>query len=200
MPVLTEEELQDYKDKIATAEAEAESKEYEVIKLNNAIEDEQGRKKGFMIASIVLLVLLLASVVLFYVVQPDFLGLDKDGVELAENEKIIKNSEVENYESQIADLQTQIESLNENSSAHPLDSNEFYAVQLGAFKKFNTKLSSEEFSIVKNAQYKDFNLYTLGVFKTKEEAKQLRNLVTKMNFRDAFVGYYQNGERTRIEE
>ncbi|WP_127845710.1 SPOR domain-containing protein [Psychroflexus aestuariivivens] len=200
MPVLTEEELQKYKDEVATAEAEAETKEYEVIKLTNAVEDEQNRKKGFMIASIVLLVLFIASVVVFYVVQPDFLGQEEDGIELAEDEQIIKNSEVENYEAQIADLQQQVDNLRQNSSSHPLDTNEFYAVQLGAFKKFNTRLTSESFSIVKNSQYRDFNLYTLGVFNTKEEAKQLLNVVKKMNFKDAFVGYYQNGERTSIVE
>ncbi|MFN2260957.1 MAG: SPOR domain-containing protein [Psychroflexus sp.] len=198
MPVLTEEELQEYKDKVATAEAEAESKEYEVIKLTNAVEDEQGRKKGFMIAAIALLVLLVASVVVFYVVQPDFLGLEQEGVELAEDEQIIKTSEVENYEAQITDLQQQVESLSENASGNPMDTNEFYAVQLGAFKKFNTKLSSDEFSIVKNSQYKDFNTFTLGVFNNEEEAKKLRDVVKRMNFKDAFVGFYQNGERKRI--
>ena len=200
MPVLTEEELQEYKNKVETAETETEAKEYEIIKLSNEIKDEQGGKKGFMIAAIVLLVLLIASVVLFYVVQPDFLGLDKEGVELAEDEQIIKTSEVDNYEAQIADLQSQVESSNGNTSIHPLDSKEFYAVQLGAFKKFNTKLTSDEFSIVKNAQYQDFNIYTLGVFKTKEEAKELLKVVKRMNFRDAFVGYYENGERIRIVE
>lgn len=103
---------------------------------------------------------------------------------------IINESTVKDYENQISELQSK-----NSKYTNPLELNEFYAVQLGAFKTFNTDLSSDDFSVVHNANFKDFKLYTLGVFKTEEEAEKLRKVVSKLNFKDAFVGLYRNGER-----
>jgi hypothetical protein len=100
-------------------------------------------------------------------------------------------STLQDYQQRIIDLESR------TIPTSPLELNEFYAVQLGAFKKFNTKLSSDNFSVVHNANYKDFNLYTLGVFETQEEAEKLKSVIKQLNFKDAFVGFYKDGERVK---
>lgn len=190
MPVLTEEELQDIVNKETEAKAKIEEKNQFIVDLQNEREKVENQRRAFLISTIILGVLFvfLLLTVLF---QPSIFNLNQ-GEELQADETIIQKSQIEDYENRISDLEQQL-----NNSINPLTRNEFYAVQLGAFKKFNTKLSSDSFSIVHNASYKDFNLFTLGVFETQEEAEQLRKVVSQLKFDDAFVGYYKGGERIK---
>jgi hypothetical protein len=190
MPVLTEEELQDIVNKETEAKAKIEEKNQFIVDLQNEREKVENQRRGFLISTIILGVLFvfLLLTVLF---QPSIFNLNQ-GEELQADETIIQKSQIEDYENRISDLEQQL-----NNSINPLTLDEFYAVQLGAFKKFNTKLSSDSFSIVHNASYKDFNLFTLGVFETQEEAEQLRKVVSQLKFDDAFVGYYKGGERIK---
>lgn len=193
MPVLTEEELQSLKDKAIQAEKNLKTTQANQKRLQREVEETNKQKKGFLAGFIICLVLLLIALGIFFG-APEILGTQ--GTEIAEDEVVVKKSEIETYQTSISQLEQDLAQQNTN---HPLDLNEFYAVQLGAFKKFNTRLSSDSFSVVRNANYKDFNLFTLGVFETEAEAEQLRKIVRQLNFRDAFVGKYQNGERVNAK-
>ena len=190
MPVLTEEELQKLKDKASLAEKNLKNSQAQHKKLQDKVEEANSKKKSFIAAFIICLILLVLSLGIFFM-SPETFGLEQ-GTAVVEDEMVVKKSDIENYQKSITELEQELENQKVN---HPLNLNEFYAVQLGAFKKFNTKLSSDSFSIVRNADYQDFNLYTLGVFETEEEAENLRKIVRQLNFRDAFVGKYENGER-----
>jgi hypothetical protein len=135
---------------------------------------------------------ILFLVLLFTVIfQPNLINTN-NGTQLEEGEQIVETSSIENYNNRITELESQV-----SMSTSPLNLNEFYAVQLGAFKKFNIKLSSDDYSVVHNANFRDFNLFTLGVFETEAEAEKLLEIVAKLDFKDAFVGYYKNGERVK---
>lgn len=190
MPILTEEELQDIVNKETEAKAKIEEKNQFIMELQNEREKVENQRRGFLISTVILgvLFLFLLLTVLF---QPSVFNLNQ-GIELQADETIIQKSQIEDYENTIANLELQV-----NNSTNPLSLDEFYAVQLGAFKKFNIKLSSDSYSIVHNANYKDFNLFTLGVFETQEEAERLRKVVSQLKFDDAFVGYYKGGERVK---
>lgn len=188
MPILTEKELQDIVNKETEAKAKIEEKNLEIRQLYKDKQNAKSQRKGFVASTVILSILFLA--LLFTVLfQPNFLEIN-EGVKISDDEVVIKKSVLKNYENQVMELESQ-----DSDYTNPLELKEFYAVQLGAFKKFNTKLSSENYSVVHNANFKDFNLYTLGVFETEAEALKLRNVIKQLNFKDAFVGKYKDGER-----
>lgn len=189
MPVLTEEELKSLKNKADQAERNLVITKAHQKHLQEEIEDERKRKKAYLIGFIICLFLVFVGIGIFFG-APELVSDERS--KIASNEIIVKKSEIDSYETTISQLE---QFLAEEKSIHPLDLNEFYAVQLGAFKKFNTRLSSDSYSLVRNANYQDFNLFTLGVFESEEEAEKLREVVSQLNFKDAFVGKYQNGER-----
>ena len=190
MPILTEQELQDIVNKETDAKAKIEEKNQQIDELYEEKKAIRNQRRGFLTSTVILAILFLA--LLFTVLfQPNLLELNQ-GVQIAEDEEVVKKSRLENYQKRVMELESQT-----SPYTNPLELNEFYAVQLGAFKKFNTKLSSDSFSVVHNASYKDFNLFTLGVFETEEEAEILKNVVRQLNFRDAIVGFYKDGERVK---
>ena len=190
MPVLSEQELQEIVNKETEAKAKIEEKNKAIIELTEENKNIKSQQKGFLASTVILAFLFLAF---FFIVifQPNLLN-SNTGIQLEEGEQIAETSSIENYENRITELESQV-----SMSTSPLNLNEFYAVQLGAFKKFNIKLSSDDYSVVHNANFRDFNLFTLGVFETEAEAVKLQQIVTKLDFKDAFVGYYKNGERVK---
>jgi hypothetical protein len=190
MPVLSEQELQEIVNKETEAKAKIEEKNKAIIELTEENKNIKSQQKGFLASTVILAFLFLAF---FFIVifQPNLLN-SNTGIQLEEGEQIAETSSIENYENRITELESQV-----SMSTSPLNLNEFYAVQLGAFKKLNTKLSSDDYSVVHNANFRDFNLFTLGVFETEAEAVKLQQIVTKLDFKDAFVGYYKNGERVK---
>lgn len=190
MPILTEKELQDIVNKETEANAKLEEKNIELIRLNKEKEKAKSQRKGFVASTVILGILFLGLLFMVFF-QPSLLELNQ-GTSIAADEIVIEKSRLESYENRVAELEAQ-----ESKYTNPLELQEFYAVQLGAFKKFDIQLSSDSYSIVHNANYKDFNVYTLGVFKTEQEAEKLRKVVQKLNFEDAFVGLYKDGERVK---
>lgn len=188
MPTLTEKELQDIVNKESEAKAKLEEKDIQLKKTYEEKEEYKSQRKGFLASTVIIGILFLA--LLFTVIfQPNLLGLN-EGVQLEEDEQVVNKSTLDNYSNRISELESK-----NSQYTNPLELQEFYAVQLGAFKKFNTKLSSDNYSIVHNANFEDFNLYTLGIFETQEEAEKLKKVIKQLNFNDAFVGFYKEGER-----
>ncbi|MGM0636537.1 MAG: SPOR domain-containing protein [Bacteroidota bacterium] len=190
MPVLTEEEVKNLEDKAQKAQDQLDEVKNQFYETSNQLDEANNQKRSFMVAAIILLVLLLGGVGVYFF-APDLIASNQ--TKIAADEVLVKQSKIDAYEKSISDLENQLNT----KGVHPLDLNEFYAVQVGAFKKFNTRLSSDKFSLVRNAQFDDFNIYTLGVFETEEEADELRKIVKQLDFSDAFVGFYKDGERIK---
>ena len=191
MPILTEQELQDIVNRETEANAKLERKDYELHKLKNQKRDVESKKKTFVISTVILGIIII-FLLLAIVLKPSFLNFGN--ITTADGEVVVTESTIKTYEDRIIELESQLQS---SDYTNPLDLQEFYAVQLGAFKQFNTRLTSDSYRVVHNADYNDFNLFTLGVFKTQEEAENLRNVIIQLNFKDAFVGLYKDGKRVK---
>lgn len=189
MPVLSQEEFDNLNQQIVNLEDELKDKNYDLNEAKDKVGREKNQKTIFLVMSVVFFLLLVAATSVYFI-QPDLLQLETP---IASDEVVVKQTQIDDFEIQIATLEAKIAEY--AKSKHPLDDGEFYAVQLGAFKKFNTRLSSPSYTVINNANFQDFNLYTLGVFDTKEEAEKLRDIVRRLSFRDAFVGYYKDGVR-----
>ncbi len=73
-----------------------------------------------------------------------------------------------------------------------------YSVQIGVLSNRQYPLLSSKVipSIVANAD--GYFKYSLGLFLTLEEARELKNELIKVGFEDAFIASYINGERQQI--
>jgi hypothetical protein len=190
MPILTEQELQDIVNKETEAKSKIDEQHQFIKQLNDEKEEAESQRKGLLVSTIILGILFISLLFMIFF-QPSLFNINQ-GIKLESDEVVINKKLLEEDKDRIIELETQL-----SNSTNPLNLKEFYAVQLGAFKKFNTKLSSDSYKVVHNANFKDFNLFTLGVFETEAEAEQLRKIVRKLNFQDAFVGYYKDGQRVK---
>ncbi|NEV94187.1 SPOR domain-containing protein [Psychroflexus sp. YR1-1] len=190
MPILTEQELQEIENQKNEAIARLKEKEQELLKVYKEKRNLKGERRGLVFSTLLFGLLFLAMIyaVMF---QPALFGL-KEGNPIAEDEVVVKESTLNDYQAKISELEAQ---ASQAASTEKLE--EFYAVQLGAFKTFNVNLSSGQYNLLNKAEYKDFDLYTMGVFETKAEAEELRKVLSRLNFKDAFVGLYRNGERVK---
>lgn len=190
MPILTEQELQEIENQKNEATARLKEKEKELLQVYKEKRNLKGERRGLVISTAILGLLFLAMIyaVMF---QPTLFGL-KEGNPIAEDEVVVKESTLNDYQAKISELEAQ---ASQAASTEELE--EFYAVQLGAFKTFDVDLSSGQYNLLNKAEYKDFDLYTMGVFETKAEAEELRKVLSQLNFKDAFVGLYKNGERVK---
>lgn len=74
-----------------------------------------------------------------------------------------------------------------------------YSVQIGAFKDLDIPLRSAWGNYAYNPTYHQLLAFSIGVYKTVDEAREFRKILVKMGFKDAFVASYQNGSRIAIE-
>ena len=198
MPVLTDEQHQELLDKAKNANEKAQATQKKLDQANQANDKNLQQRNIFLTTSIVFLVLLLAAVILYFV-KPQMLF---NGEEIANNEVIVKQEKIDNYESQITELQNKLKEANNDTkvSINGQNVSTFYAVQLGAFTNYNEPIVSSEYSLVKNIQEDGFTKYTIGVFSDLSVARKLRKQVMKLGFSDAFIGEYKNGKRLDIVE
>lgn len=189
MPVLTEDELQRLQNHVIQSERNLIATQNQFEEINENFKKTKKEKHLFKALFIFCFVFFSVSIAMF-LLSPHLLGVRK--ISMASEEVIMEKKELEAYKTTIAQLQAQLDELKVQT---PLDQAEFYTVQLGAFKKFATPLTSSQFQIIHNTEYQDFKLFTLGVFETKEEAEKLLKVVKELNFKDAFVGKYKNGKR-----
>lgn len=198
MPVLTDEQHQELLNKAKKANEKALASEKKINQANQAKEESLQQRNIFLTTSIILLVLLLVAIILYFA-KPQLLF---NGEKVASNEVVVKQEKINNYEAQITDLQTELEKSENDSkvSINGQNVSTFYAVQLGAFTRYNEPIVSQEYSLVKNIQEDGFTKYTIGVFSDVSDARKLRKQVIKLGFSDAFIGKYKNGKRLDIVE
>lgn len=191
MPILTEQEIQDLKNKENEYQAKLEEKDQELVQVYRGKRKLKSEKRGLVISTAIFGLLFLAMVftVMF---KPKLFGLNEEGVRIAENEVVVKKSTLDDYEAKISDLETKASQVET-----PLKLEEYYAVQLGAIKKSDKNLPADDFNFLNKAEYKGFDLYTLGVFKTKEEAQELEKVLNLLEFENVFVGLYKDNERVK---
>lgn len=92
--------------------------------------------------------------------------------------------------------------VNQTLKEELMPSDVVYSVQIGAFEKKNISLRSDWGNYIYTPTYLQFRTFSVGIFKTPEEAKDLKKILIEMGFSDAFVSSYQNGNRiwTEYEE
>ena len=81
-----------------------------------------------------------------------------------------------------------------------LDKEKIYSVQIKSFVENNVTLTSNAINNTLFVKTNPFYSYSLGNFKTLEEARSFQNQLLKMGFNDAFVASYQNGKRLKMED
>jgi hypothetical protein len=81
-----------------------------------------------------------------------------------------------------------------------LDKEKIYSVQIKSFVENNVPLTSNAINNTLFVKTNPFYSYSLGNFKTLEEARSFQNQLLKMGFNDAFVASYQNGKRLKMED
>ncbi len=116
------------------------------------------------------------------------------------NDQVGKQAAVlADYETRITDYESHsgLLAMEDGSS---LEDQEVYAVQIGAFEERDLALYSENFVNFKEIKNDGFNKYALGNFESLEEAKAFRKELVALGMKDAFIGFYQNGERLHIEK
>lgn len=192
MPEISEQDLKALKDKAYNSYINLTQAIQEQDRLKDEVEYEKRKHKNY-IAALAISVFVFVSILMLVFNFPEKVGIKSDSV--AADKVIVDKSQIESYQTKIDQLEKNVVLL---KAKHPLHLDEFYTVQLGAFKNFKTPLSSSGFTVISNTEYKDFHLFTLGVFETKEEAQQLLKVAKELNFKDAFVVKYKDGRR--VEE
>lgn len=75
-----------------------------------------------------------------------------------------------------------------------------YSVQIGAFNNFKAKLFSEDLAHMKEFTEGGLNKYAIGNYITYAEAKQLKEDLRRLGFKDCFVIAQSYGEPVDIKE
>ncbi|QSS97266.1 SPOR domain-containing protein [Psychroflexus sp. ALD_RP9] len=201
MPILTDEELNDLNEKVSSHQDTIEHQNKVISDLKSKEDNQTQQKKTFLALFILALVLLLVFIGLSYS-SPSILGIStqESNVVKAENTQQIDSlkQEIEILQADKQELQNQLNQP--NSSVELQEPQEYYAVQIGAFERFNTPLVSKEFLLIKGDENYYLNSYSMGLFKTLEEAKQLRDALKELGFKEAFTAKYVNSKRVDIIE
>ncbi|NNC69192.1 MAG: SPOR domain-containing protein [Flavobacteriaceae bacterium] len=75
-----------------------------------------------------------------------------------------------------------------------------YSVQIGAFTNFKAKLFSDDLAHMKEFQEGGLNKYAIGNYITYAEAKQFKDDLRRLGFKDCFVIAQSYGEPVDIKE
>ncbi|SHE36375.1 hypothetical protein SAMN05444278_101355 [Psychroflexus salarius] len=201
MPILTDEELNELKDQVSSHQETIDHQNEVISDLKSQEDQNAQQKKTFLTLFIVVLVLLLIFIGLTYS-SPSSLGITSPGSQVVQKDN---TQQLDSLKQQIETLQTDKQQLQSqlsqrNSSVELQEPSEYYAVQIGAFERFNTPLVSKDFLLIKGDENYYLNSYSIGLFKTLEEAKQLREALKELGFDEAFAAKYVNSKRVDIIE
>lgn len=86
-----------------------------------------------------------------------------------------------------------------NLQEEALISDVVYSVQIGAFEHLDIPLRSTWSNYSYSPTYRQLYAFSIGIFKTVEEAREFQKIIIRLGFSDAFVASYQNGNRIAIE-
>lgn len=206
MPYLNDEELaslhktiDDAKDETAEANRELE----EIIDdLEKKEEDLKKFQKSRTIQNVFLSLLVGGALALAYFFYSTGGNSDIDSVKIEKLEAKRILDSIKEADETLALNNTGIDSLSVDSSVESIKNNvtgeTVYSVQIGAFTKNRYTLLSETLAGISFTG--DLFKYSIGLFKTLQEAQDFRKELIKIGFDDAFVASYIDGIRQEIED
>lgn len=96
-----------------------------------------------------------------------------------------------NLEALVQELMDKLEEANEEN----LPDGTVYKVQMGYYQQLNLKSFNAQNRYIRAEEIDGAKRYSVGFFRTLEEAMQFANDVKKLGIQDAFVSQYIDGER-----
>ena len=208
MPFLNDEELAslnklvfDTKDELTNSKKELKHTQYLLEEQEEELKSSLKSKKKQNIILSILAGLCLALACYFY----NSGSSNVSNININEIKKIeanrlldsIQNSNALNNtnttDNNIVSSDTSIETLKNN-----INGEKIYSVQIGAFSDSQYTLLSETLAGISSNG--DMFKYSIGLFKTLQEAQDFRKELVKIGFKDAFVASYIDGIRKEIEQ
>ncbi|MGG6231291.1 SPOR domain-containing protein [Tenacibaculum sp. SDUM215027] len=116
-----------------------------------------------------------------------------DSINRAEARAARNDEESDNNMSSDINTETLADEVKENTTGKTI-----YSVQIGVLSDNKYPLLSSEVIPSTVTTNDGYFKYSLGLFTTLEEAKELQKELIKIGFSDAFVASYINGERQKI--
>lgn len=201
-PILTEEELANYKNQSADYEKQIAERDAAIKRQQELTDTAENKKRTASTIAIILLILLLVVLALVYT-SPSTLGINQqfeetsnDAIDQTEMRAI--KSENENLKQEVLSLENQLEQ--KKSSVDFEEPTTYFSVQIGAFERYEVPTLSKDFLVLRGDENYYLNSYSIGVFKTLEEAQNLKLALEKMGFDDVFTAKYKNAKRIDIIE
>ncbi len=201
MPILTDEELDSLHQQIASKDDSLDKQNETIAELKESKAEHAQQKKTFLVLFIIALVLLIVFIGLSYS-NPSLLSITPKAENSEDNQLVLTVDSLKQEVNRLEVANTSLEQdLSErNSSVELEEPSEYYAVQIGAFERFKTPLVSKDFLLIRGDENYYLNSYSIGVFKTLEEAQQLQEALIELGFKEAFTAKYKNAKRIDIIE
>lgn len=158
------------------------------------------RQRNMRLAwSLVLLLTILVSAIVFFVTKPTVLYSKADPE--AENKVVLEQEQWEQFQQALEGRSEEITKLKhtlETMDYRALSEEVVYTVQVAALVEERVPLVSDD--LMNLNIYKDlpYTKYTMGRFTDPEDARQLRQALIDLGFENAFVVSYKKGKRLKI--
>lgn len=115
-----------------------------------------------------------------------------------ESETLEYRNQLSSREAELAALKTKREQLEKANASAPKKEREVglsYKVQIGAYRELDISYQANDQTDLRAEEYEGVKRYTLGRFKTLDEAEAFRRHIRKMGVKDAFIVGYKDGVR-----
>lgn len=209
MPFIEEEKFKLFQEDLDNAKLKREAAENELSQTQEAFSSFKKKSKVTPIILGLLLGAFIAATYYFYtngggstISDSEITALKKkeavrvlDSINRAQVRAKRNNNDVANTntDSSNIDVDKTVADVKSNTSGETI-----YSVQIGVFSKKKYPLLSSKTIPSTVSTANGYFKYSLGLFKTLNEAKYLRNELKKVGFKDAFVASYVDGKRQKI--
>ncbi|MFV0247622.1 MAG: hypothetical protein ACK5H1_01490 [Tenacibaculum sp.] len=211
MPFIEETKYQLMQEDIDTAKLKLEKKEEELDEINESCKHQKQRLKTFIVLLGVFLALSLAIIYLLISGKLDIKTMtlnssqkaDIAKIKTEEAKRVLDSISLANNSSKAVtaissnniDRESTIATVKKNSHKKTI-----YSVQIGVFSSKNYPVLSKSILSGITTKNKQFIKLSLGIFTSLSQAKEMKNELLKMGFKDAFIASYINGERQQIHQ
>lgn len=211
MPFIEEEKYQqlqksieDANLKVEQAELKVEETELEVEELEESFNNLKQKSRTI---NIVLIILLLIAAAIIYLFKSGTFSsnstpkIDVATIKAKEAQRVIdsiQRLQADNFtqeEYPEENLDDNIQNISDNTKGQTV-----YSVQIGAFSTKKYPLLSSKIIAGTSSYRNEYYKYSVGLFSTVKEARNLRNELIRIGFEDAFIASYKNGKRKQIHD
>jgi chromosome segregation ATPase len=115
-----------------------------------------------------------------------------------ESESLEFRNQLSSREAELATLKAKRDQLEKANASAPKKEKEVglsYKVQIGAYRELDISYQANDKTDLRAEEYEGVKRYTLGRFKTLDEAEAFRRHIRKMGVKDAFIVGYRDGVR-----